>query len=217
MSTRTLIIANKNYSSWSLRAGLVLMRTGLDFEEVVIPLDIPETKAAIAAHSPSGKVPVLRENGLTVWESLAICEYLAETAPEAGLWPADAGARAVARTVSAEMHAGFAALRSNMPMNIRGHFPGHGRAPGVDADIARIAAIWTFCRERFGKGGDLLFGGFSIADAMFAPVVSRFRTYGVELPEPCRAYGEAVWALPEMQAWAAAAAAEPWVNPKYEF
>lgn len=217
MSTLTLIIGNKNYSSWSLRAGLALMRTGLAFEEVIIPLGTPETEGAIAAHSPSGKVPVLRDGGRTVWESLAICEYLAEKAPAAGLWPADAEARAVARTVSAEMHAGFENLRTHMPMNVRGRFPGKGRAAGVDGDIARIAAIWASCRERYGAGGDLLFGGFTIADAMFAPVVSRFRTYAVDLPEPGRAYCDAVWALPEMQAWAAAARDEPWTNPTYEF
>ncbi len=217
MTKPTLIIANKNYSSWSLRAGLVLMRTGLDFDEIVIPLDTPETRDAIAVHSPTGKVPVLRVGDLSIWDSLAICEYLAETVPGAGLWPADAGARAAARAVSAEMHSGFMALRRHLPMNMRAHYPDREHGPEVDADIARITAIWQSCREDFGGTGDLLFGSFTIADAMYAPVVSRFRTYGVPLPAPCQTYAEALWAVPEMQQWAAAARDEPFTNPKYDY
>jgi glutathione S-transferase len=193
------------------------MRTGLDFDEIVIPLDTPGTRDAIAAHSPTGKVPVLRLGDLSIWDSLAICEYLAETVPEARLWPAAAAARATARAVSAEMHSGFMALRQHLPMNVRAHYPDRARRPQVDADIARITALWRSCREDFGGAGDFLFGPFTIADAMYAPVVSRFRTYGIALPAPCQAYAEALWAVPEMQHWAAAARDEPFTNPKYDF
>ena len=136
MSVTTLVVGNKNYSSWSMRAGVVVYHLGLDVEEIVIPLDEPTTKAAIAEHSPSGLVPALKRNGVTVWDSLAIGEHLAEAFPDACLWPAEADARAVARSVTAEMHSGFRALRANMPMNIRASLPGRGRTPEVDSDIA---------------------------------------------------------------------------------
>lgn len=210
MSVLRIYIGNRNYSSWSLRGWLALKHTGMRFEEKLIALDLPETGAAIRAHSPSGRVPVLEHGSLTVWESLAIAEYLAETYPGARLWPESAAARAVARAVSAEMHAGFASLRTHMPMDVRGRYPGRGRGPGVDEDIERIIRIWSDCRSRFGADGPLLFGAFSIADAMFAPVVSRFLTYEVDLPPPAAAYRDAVWKLPTVQEWAAAAAAEPW-------
>ncbi len=216
MSDLSIVIGNRNYSSWSLRAWLALAHTGAPFEEVMIPLSRPETKEAILRNSPAGKVPVLRHGDLTVWDSLAICEYLAEVFPEAGLWPAAADARAVARAVSAEMHSGFVALRSNMPMNVRASLRGKGRAPGVDADIARIVEIWETCRRRFGGGGAFLFGSFSVADAMFAPVISRFKTYDVALSDVCRAYADAVLALPAMQAWAAAARDEPYTIEEEE-
>jgi glutathione S-transferase len=209
MSTLTLVIGNRNYSSWSLRAWLALKHAGATFDEIMIPLSRPDTGDAIRAHSPAGKVPVLRHGALTVWDSLAICEYLAETFPAAGLWPDGAEARAVARAASAEMHSGFQALRSHMPMNVRKLLPGKGRAPGVDIDLARIGVLWESCRERFGGGGDFLFGAFSAADAMFAPVVSRCRTYDVALSDVCQAYTDAVSNLPAMREWAAAAAAEP--------
>ncbi len=208
MTRFTLAIGNYNYSSWSLRAWIALRHTGADFDVIRIPLDRPETKAAILAQSPAGKVPVLREGDLTVWDSLAICEYLAERFPAARLWPENREARATARSASAEMHAGFAALRRHMPMDCRARHPGAGHAPGVEADIARIVALWTDLRARFGAGGDMLFGHFTVADAMFAPVVSRFETYAVELDRVARDYVDAVLALPIMREWLAAAEAE---------
>jgi glutathione S-transferase len=211
-----LVIGNKNYSSWSLRAWLALRQTGIGFEEVLVPLMRPETRAAILAHSPSGKVPLLRLGDDQVWDSLAIAEYLAERFPAAGLWPTDAGARAVARSVAAEMHAGFMALRRAMPMNLRAHLPGRPRAEDVRADIARIQDIWTSCRSRFGAAGPFLFGGFTIADAFYTPVVGRFRTYDVPLTGICRQYADAVWHTPDMQAWVAAAAVEPYAIAEYE-
>lgn len=211
----TIVLGNKNYSSWSLRPWLALKRTGAPFEEIVIPLDQPETKEAILAHSGAGRVPVLHHGERTIWESLAICEYLAELFPDAGLWPADQEARAAARAVSCEMHAGFVSLRGHMPMNIRESLPGGGMTAEVEADIGRIQFIWESCRENFGGGGDFLFGGFTIADAMFAPVVMRLRTYAVDLSTTCRTYSDAVWNLPEMQEWVSAAREEPFDIPDY--
>jgi glutathione S-transferase len=211
----TLVVGNKNYSSWSLRPWLAMRQAGIAFDEVVIPLYRAESKAALLAHSPAGKVPVLRHDGRTVWDSLAIMEYLAETFPAARIWPEDAAARALARSVSAEMHAGFAALRAGMSMNLRERLPGQGRNAAVDADIARITAIWRDCRARFGDGGPFLFGAFTAADAMYAPVATRFRTYGVDLDPTCRAYADAVLALPAFLEWQAAAQAEPWVITKF--
>jgi len=216
MAELTIVLGNKNYSSWSLRPWLVLKRTGTPFDEIVIPLSTSETDSRIRVHSPSGRVPVLKHGDFIVWESLAIGEYLAELFPKARLWPEDRRARAHARAISHEMHAGFAALRTHMPMNVRASFPGKGMTPEVKADIDRIVALWTEARSRFGKGGDLLFGDFTIADAMFAPVVSRFRTYRVALPATAQAYADAVWALPEMQAWIAAAKAEKEAIAKYD-
>jgi glutathione S-transferase len=219
MADLTIYLGNKNYSSWSLRAWLALKRVGEPFEEVVIPLRQPDTRETILRYSPSGLVPALKHGARTTWDSLAIAEYLAETFPQAALWPADAESRAVARAVSAEMHAGFAALRRNMPMNLRGSFPGLGLTPEVQQDVNRITAIWRDCRRRFGSGrdGPFLFGAFTIADAMFAPVVGRFRTYGLELDEASRAYASAVWESPEMREWAEAADNEPWIVPEFEF
>ncbi len=207
----TLAIGNRNYSSWSLRAWLALRVAGVAFECTIIRLDRPETKRQILEHSPAGRVPVLRHGDLTVWDSMAICEYAAEIAPQAGLLPEDSTARAVARAASAEMHAGFAALRAALPMNIRADRPGVAITDEARADIDRIAALWRDCRARFGAGGDFLFGRFSIADAMFAPVVTRFATYHVALGEVEQAYANSLRALPAMREWAAAAAAEPWV------
>ena len=208
MPPLTLIIGNKNYSSWSLRPWLVLRHAGIPFEEVRIPLYTPESTSALAAWSPSGKVPALHDGDVRVWDSLAICEYLNERFPDRQLWPGDAAARAVARSVSAEMHAGFAALRQYMSMNIRARRPGQGRTPECLADVERILAIWTDCRARFGAGGDFLFGRFCIADAMYAPVALRFQTYGVALEGAARDYAEVVLALPALQAWVADAVAE---------
>lgn len=213
MSTNDLsiVIGNKNYSSWSLRAWLVLKQTGAPFEEIVIPLDRPETKAKLRVHSPSERVPVLKHGGETIWESLAIAEYLAELFPAAKLWPSHPTARAVARAVSNEIHAGFTALRAHMPMDVRGRYPGRGRGHGVDKDIERITDLWRGCRNRFGSDGDFLFGSFTIADAMYAPVVSRFITYDVELDHTGAAYRDAVWRSPTMQEWAKSANDEPWI------
>ena len=207
MTPLTLVIGNKNYSSWSLRPWLAMKQAGLDFVEVRIPLDTPETRARISRYSPSGRVPVLIHDDLTIWDSLAICEYLAEQFPGHGL-PEDRAARAIARSVSAEMHSGFSNLRQHMPMDCRARLPGQGRVPGVQSDIDRVTEIWRTCRQQFGAGGDFLFGQFTLADAMYAPVVSRFVTYSVELDETAKAYADAVWSLPAMQEWVAAAAAE---------
>jgi glutathione S-transferase len=212
----TLVIANKNYSSWSLRGWLMLKHVGVPFQEVVVPLRTPETRAAMMRYSPSGKAPCLVDGDVTVWESLAIGEYLAERFPQAGLWPTNPGARAVARSIANEMHGGFIPLRRFMPMNIRASLPGYGRAEGVQDEINRIEAIWRDTRSRFGADGTMLFGAFTIADAMFAPVANRFRTYGVTLSETAEDYAKALLALPAMQEWAAAAEAEPWMIPDYE-
>ena len=210
MSDLTLVIGNKAFSSWSLRPWLALKRTGQPFGEIVIPLREPGTAARIREHSPTGRVPCLRHGDRVIWDSLAICEYLAETFPGAALWPADAHARAVARSVSAEMHSGFAALRTHMSMDLKAFRPGVGRNAGSEADIARIFALWRDTRARFGAGGPFLFGDFSIADAMYAPVVTRFLTYGVEMDGLCGVYAQAVMDLPAMKEWVDAAKAEPW-------
>jgi len=208
--TRTLVIGNKNYSSWSLRAWLALRLGRVDFEEVRIALDQPQTKSEILARSPSGKVPCLIDGPLVVWDSLAICETVNERCVAGTLWPADADARAQARAVSAEMHSGFAALRTHMPMDIRAHRPERGatalQRSDVAADVARIQSIWTDCLSR--SSGPLLFGRFTIADAFYAPVVTRFRTYGVALSPLLSAYCDAVLALPAMREWVEAAQAE---------
>ena len=205
MSQLTLVVGTKNYSSWSLRPYLALAHTGQPFQEVVIQLGEPDTTQQILKHSPSGRVPLLKHGELAIWDSLAICEYLAETFPEARLWPQDRAARAVARAVTAEMHSSFTALRQHMSMNLHARKPGQGRAPGVAEDIARIQVLWNDCRARFGQGGPFLFGAFSIADAFYAPVVSRFVTYDVALDPVCAAYRDAVLALPSFQKWAEAA------------
>lgn len=203
---RKLVIGDKNLSSWSLRPWLALRVAGLPFAELSIRLGQPESKAGILRYSPSGKVPCLIEGDLLIWDSLAICEYAAELAPE--LWPADAAARAEARAVSAEMHSGFTALRQNMPMNVCAEKPGVGRTPETEADIERIVALWESCRARHRAAGPFLFGTFSIADAMYAPVVWRFNTYAVAVPAAARAWMDAMKALPAMQEWRAAAAVE---------
>jgi len=210
----TIVLGNKRYSSWSLRGWLMLKQGGGAFDEIVIPLDQPQTRSEILSHSPAGKVPVLKTGDSVVWDSLAIAEYLHEAFPEAGLWPSDAGARAQARSISAEMHAGFAALRMHLPMDVCAQNPSRGaRAlsdPQVAADVARIVAIWTGCRERYG-GGDFLFGDWCAADAMYAPVATRMTTYAVPLQGPAAAYRKAVMAFPAMAEWIAAARDEPWV------
>jgi len=211
MTDMTLVIGNKNYSSWSLRAWLMLKQTDVPFDEILIPLDRPGFKDEILAHSAAGCVPVLKTGVRAVWDSLAIGEFLAEIFPQAGLWPVDAMVRAEARAVACEMHSGFDALRRHMPMDLRARLPGRGQGPGVAMDIERITAIWRTCRAEHAGDGAFLFGGFSIADAMFAPVVGRLHTYGVPLDDICQAYADAVRVQPAMRAWADAAASETWV------
>jgi len=212
MAEYTLIIGNKNYSSWSLRPWLAMRHAGLAFDERLIPLDMMDTRARLHAVCPAGKVPVLRHGRVTVWESLAILEYIAERHPEAGLWPEDPAARAAARSMCAEMHAGFPTLRQAMPMNIRKSLPGKGQGvPGVLRDVARICSLWIDCLRRFGGDGPFLFGAFTNVDAMFAPVASRFRTYAVPVDEGCQAYIRAIHDLPAMEEWCRNAIAEPWV------
>ena len=221
MADFTLVIGNKNYSSWSLRGWLMVRIAGIEFEELVIPLDLPETQPEIRKHSPSGRLPVLLHRGLAIWESLAIGEYLNDLKPEAGLWPAAAAARAHARSISCEILAGFAELRSNMPMNIRASYPGRGLTSAVRADIERITGLWRDCRKRFAgaapKDDGFLFGSFSAADAMYAPVVTRLRTYGVTVDSDTDAYCKAILALPAMKEWIDAAKNEPWLIQAYEF
>jgi glutathione S-transferase len=211
----TIVLGNKRYSSWSLRGWLLLKQTGADFGEIVIPLDQPQTKRDILHHNPAGKVPVLKSGDAVVWDSLAIAEYLHERFPDAGIWPADSGARAMARSISAEMHAGFAALRTHLPMDVCTQNPARGQRaladPQVAADVNRIVAIWNDCREWYGSGGDFLFGTWSAADAMYAPVATRFTTYAVPLQGAATAYREAVMTSPAMAEWIAAAQAETWV------
>jgi glutathione S-transferase len=216
MTACTLVIGNRNYSSWSLRGWLAASQSGIAFETELVRLSEPGSHAALLSRSPAGRVPVLEHGERVVWDSLAIIEYLAELCPDAGLWPADPDARAMARSIAAEMHAGFAALRAQMPMNLRKALPGKGRGPGVADDIARIGAIWREARGRFGQDGAFLFGRYSAADAMYTPVAARFRTYGVELDATCQAYADAVLAWPAFLAWQADALEEPWIIPEDE-
>jgi len=208
MAELTLVIGNKSFSSWSLRPWLALKQIGLPFREVLVLLRRPQTKAEILRYSPSGKVPYLTDGSLGVWDSLAILEYLNELKPEAGLWPSDRGARAVARAGSAEMHSGFPALRQHLSMDLK-RKPARGEWPSeATADIERVRAIWTECRQRFGSAGPFLFGGFTAADAMYAPVVTRFHRYGVSLDRELEAYRDAVLALAAMREWIDAAQKE---------
>ncbi len=206
-----LVIGNKNYSSWSLRPWIALKVAGIPFDETVIPLYEAGSRERILAFSPTGKVPVLIDGSVHVWESLAILEYLAERFPAGRFWPEDRTARAHARSVASEMHAGFAPLRRHCPMNMWRPAKPYPLTPEAAADVARIDALWTDCRRRFGAAGPFLFGHFTAADAMYAPIVSRFHTYGVEVGAAARAYMNAVMALPAWSEWRAAALREPWV------
>lgn len=208
-----LVIGDKSFSSWSLRPWLAMKHCGIPFAEERIRLRQPDSKAEILRHTPAGKVPALKTKTGLVWESLAILEYLAERHPEHRLWPQDGEARAVARSIAAEMHAGFAALRHEMSMDLLGRLPSPPMSTGLEADIRRIAAIWKQTRARFGKGGPFLFGAFSNADAMYAPVATRFRTYGVDLASfgdngTAAAYAAQILALPAMEEWTEGAVAE---------
>ncbi len=203
-----LIIGNKTYSSWSLRAALAMELAEAPYSEVLIPLDRPDTRARILEHSPTGKVPLLQTEEGPVWDSLAIGEYLAESFPEAYLWPRGEYARAVARSVCAEMHSGFAALRTHLPMDLKRDQALDQMPVEAEADIRRVCALWAECRSRFGEGGPFLFGHASLADAFFAPVAARLRSYRVALPEVAAAYVATVYQWPAFQRWYQAAQEE---------
>jgi glutathione S-transferase len=208
MAKATLTISSKNYSSWSLRGWLICRFAGLDFDEVVLGTDDPSTRAELLLLSPSFLVPCLRHDGIEVWDTLAIAEYLHERLPDASLLPADLAARTRCRSVCGEMHSGFSSLRSALPMNIRADHPGFKVWAGAQADVDRVLAIWHDCLEA--SGGPFLFGGApSLADAMFAPVCFRFATYHVKLDRRARAYADRMLKLPDMVEWAAAARTEP--------
>jgi len=207
----TLTIGNKNYSSWSFRPWIAMKAAGIAFTDRVISLDDPAFKPTLAKLSPAGKVPVLLDGDIHIWESLAILEYLAEKFPAAALWPTDPAARAHARAIAAEMHAGFVALRNHCPMNFWRPVKRRELTEDVAANIRRIDTMWSDCRARFGTGGPFLFGRFSAADAMYAPVVSRFHTYDIQVGSVARAYMDAVMALPAWAEWRDAAVQEPWV------
>jgi len=207
-----LIIGNKNYSSWSLRPWIAMKVAGLAFEETVLPLYQPGSRDAVLKYSPTGKVPVLIDGDIAIWESLAILDYLAERFPAAKLWPDDMAARARARAIAAEMHAGFGDLRNHCPMNMRrDRTKKRELTPAVEANVARIDALWSDARARFGRGGLFLFGTFGAADAMYAPVVSRFASYAIPVSAASRAYMDAVMALPAWKEWETAGRAEAWV------
>jgi glutathione S-transferase len=212
-SNYTLVIGDKNFSSWSLRPWIALKYFGIPFAEERVRLRRPESKAAILRHSPSGKVPALKDGDRVIWDSFAILEYLAEKHPEKFFWPKDANARAKARSVSAEMHAGFVTLRNEMSMDLLARIPSPPVGEALEADIRRIVAIWRDCRRTHGTNGPFLFGQFSNTDAMFAPVATRFRTYGVDLSRfgddgMAQAYAETILALPAMAEWTEGAEAE---------
>ncbi|MGF7161428.1 glutathione S-transferase [Rhodoligotrophos appendicifer] len=215
MDRMHIYLGNKNYSSWSLRPWLLMRHGGLDFGETVLPLDLDtpeETRdPRISEISPSHRVPVLRHGGITIWESLAIMEYLAETFAEKQFWPHDRERRAHARAISNEMHAGFGALRHECPCNLRRPVSRLEVSPACRRDVARIASIWKECRETYGSDGPFLFGAFSIADAMYAPVVNRFHIYELSSDPAVQAYMETILSLPAYGEWKSAAEQEPWV------
>ena len=215
MSLR-LAIVNKAYSSWSLRPWLLLTHFAIPFEETVIPMNRPETRARILEFSPTGKCPALVDGEVTVWESLAIVEYLAETFPQVAIWPREMAARAHARALSNEMHAGFQALRNLCPTQFLRPVRRLALTPEVEADVARIEAAWAGARERFAAGGPFLFGDFCAADAMFAPVVNRFHIYDIAVRPATRAYMDAIMGLPAWKAWIAGAEGEPWRIDSYD-
>lgn len=212
-----LLIGNKVHSSWSLRPWILMTHFKIPFEEILIPFgptfDDPDWKAKVRAHNPQEKVPALVDGDVTVWESLAIMEYLADRFPEKAIWPRDIKARALARAISCEMHAGFSALRGTCVMNLGKKHPPKDRGPAVAADVKRITQIWNDARARFGVSGPFLFGEFSAADAMYAPVTARFRTYSIAVDPVSEDYISAVQATPAYQAWRDQALQEPWIVP----
>jgi glutathione S-transferase len=211
----TLVIANKCYSSWSLRPWLLMKQLGVVFDEITIPLDLPDTKEKVLKHSPAGKVPILIDGDVTVWESIAIMEHVGD-AYGAPVWPEDRKARAMARSIAAEMHAGFSALRSACPMNLGKKYASRDRGEAVARDVARFSAIVREARERFGAGGPFLFGAFSAADAMYAPLATRLDTYSIDLDSTTRTYVDAILSLPAFQEWRSAALKEEWIVPADE-
>ena len=207
MATAVLTISSKNYSSWSLRGWLLCKMAGLDFHEEVMSSDDPSTRAELLLLSPSFLVPCLLHDGVKVWDTLAIAEYLAEIRPEAGILPKDLAARAHCRAVAGEMHSGFHNLRSALPMNLKAHFPQFSVWTGAQGDIERVCTIWRECLDKY--GGPYLFGGLSLADAMYAPVCTRFLSYDVKLDSDCAGYCETISNWPPMQEWTEAAKLEP--------
>jgi Glutathione S-transferase len=215
--TLKLVIGNKNYSSWSMRPWLALRANDIAFEEIFIPLYTGDAdKKRILSFTHSGKVPALIDGDVTIWDSLAIIEYVAERFPQAGLWPEDRARRAHARSISAEMHSGFPALRNECGMNLHRPIGAIALSADARANIARVQQIWIECRERYGKLGPFLFGAFGAADAMFAPVVHRFRTYAIAVESEAQAYMETMMALPAFQEWTSAGLAETLVIEKFE-
>jgi len=201
MAALKIVIGNKNYSTWSLRGWLAAMHMDLGVEEIKFDLYTPGSKAELLKHSPSGMVPALVHGDIVVWDSLAIIDYCARLAPDKFWWPKGDAAYAFARSMSAEMHSGFMGLRTHAPMNIKARWSGLTLGDAVAFDVARADALWSEARKRFGQGGDFLFGGFSAADMMFAPVVHRFETYGIEVSPTARAYMDAMLAQPLMAEW----------------
>lgn len=211
MNKPTLVIGNKNYSSWSLRPWLAMTQAGIPFDEKLIPFFDENWAVAIAEYSPTSKVPVLIDGDVVIWETLAILEYLYDTHPESDLWPVDIKTRAVARSIANEMHAGFTSIRTHMPMNLRKDQTGKGMGPGVDKDIERICDIWRECRRAFDSEGPFLFGHFTNVDAMFAPIVTRLKTHGVKLDQVCQAYVDTIHDLDSFKEWKDAALEETWI------
>lgn len=212
----TLVIANKCYSSWSFRPWILMRHLGIPFEEVVVPLAEPSTRETLLRHTPSGKAPCLHDNDLTVWDSLSIIEYLADSYPQYAVWPKDRQARALARSLAAEMHSGFMDLRALLPMNMRRKVQRRELTAGALADAARLEQAFAEARDRFGRGGEFLFGDFSAADAMFAPIVNRLHVYDVTVTPTTRTYMDRMMALPAWQEWSGQASLEPWTIAKYE-
>ena len=212
-----LVIGNKNYSSWSFRPWIAMKNAGIPFDEEVVSLYVDGSREKILEHSPGGKVPILIDGDTHVWESLAILEYLAEKFPDKVFWPADQNARAHARAISTEMHAGFVPLRQQCGMSFWRPPAKRALSPETEADIARVQEIWTNARAKYGVGGPFLFGKFSAADAMYAPIVQRFIAYDIDVSAPAKAYMQAMTALPAWAEWRRAALRETWVIPKFEY